>query len=93
MAKVFITGGLGFIGSHLVDAHLQAGDSVVILDSGVAAVVDSREYEEHPRCEVVLQSVEDFFERGGTLEGSAAVLSRAWTGWYTRRATWARRAY
>jgi len=32
MAKVLITGGAGFIGSHLADAHLKRGDEVVILD-------------------------------------------------------------
>jgi len=31
--KVFITGGAGFIGSHLVDAHLQRGDKVTIIDN------------------------------------------------------------
>ncbi len=77
MAKVFITGGLGFIGSHLVDAHLQAGDSVVVLDSGVAAVAESGEYEDHPRCEVILQSLEDFFESGGSLEGVDRVVHAA----------------
>jgi UDP-glucose 4-epimerase len=30
--RVLITGGAGFIGSHLVDAHLAAGDEVVVLD-------------------------------------------------------------
>jgi UDP-glucose 4-epimerase len=31
--KVLITGGAGFIGSHLADAHLARGDQVVIVDS------------------------------------------------------------
>jgi len=30
--RVLVTGGAGFIGSHLVDAHLARGDEVVILD-------------------------------------------------------------
>ncbi len=31
--RVFITGGAGFIGSHLADALITRGDSVTILDN------------------------------------------------------------
>jgi UDP-glucose 4-epimerase len=30
--KVLITGGAGFVGSHLVDAHVACGDEVVVVD-------------------------------------------------------------
>jgi UDP-glucose 4-epimerase len=33
MAKVLVTGGAGFIGSHLVDAYIEAGHDVAVLDS------------------------------------------------------------
>ena len=30
--RVLITGGAGFVGSHLVDAHVARGDEVVVVD-------------------------------------------------------------
>jgi nucleoside-diphosphate-sugar epimerase len=38
--EVIVTGGLGFVGSHLVDAHLRAGHHLKIIDSDAGAVID-----------------------------------------------------
>lgn len=77
MAKVVVTGGLGFIGSHVADAYLARGDEVVIIDSTVASVVDGSEYDADERCTVLRQSVESYFEEGGTLEGVDRVIHAA----------------
>ena len=37
--KVLITGGGGFVGSHLAEAFLARGDEVWVLDNGSAAKV------------------------------------------------------
>ena len=76
MARIVVTGGLGFIGSHVVDAYLVAGDTVTIIDSEVAAVTDGVEYEVHPNCTVVRKSVEDFFD-GGSIEDADRVVHAA----------------
>ena len=58
MAKVLVTGGAGFIGSHLTETLLQRGDEVVVVDDestgryeNLAAVHD------HPRLTYVRGSI------------------------------------
>jgi nucleoside-diphosphate-sugar epimerase len=75
--KVVVTGGLGFIGSHVADAYLAAGDQVTIIDSQVASVIDGTEQEAHPHCTIIRKSVEDFFEDGGNFEEVDRVVHAA----------------
>src|SRR4051812_19779797 len=75
--NVVVTGGLGFIGSHVVDGLLAAGHDVEIVDSMVAAVTDGREYDAHVRCTVHRASVRDFLELGGDFEGTDWVIHAA----------------
>src|SRR3954471_5095190 len=41
MARVVVSGGAGFLGSHLVDALVARGDEVVVLDNLVTGSVDN----------------------------------------------------
>ncbi len=75
--NIVVTGGLGFIGSHVVDALLLAGHRVVIIDSMVAAVTDGAEYEHHPRCEVWRESICEYFGRGRDFAGIDRVIHAA----------------
>jgi dTDP-glucose 4,6-dehydratase len=44
MARVVVTGGAGFLGSHLCDALLDRGDEVVAIDNLVTGSVDNIEH-------------------------------------------------
>lgn len=77
MKRITVTGGLGFIGSHVADAYLAAGDYVTIIDSEIASVTDGGEYEAHPNCVIVRKSVEDFLEDGGSFVGMDRVVHAA----------------
>jgi UDP-glucose 4-epimerase len=57
MKHVLVTGGLGFVGSHLVDTLLGRGDRVTIVDSCISNVMQPEDYSN--RCEVLTLPVED----------------------------------
>jgi nucleoside-diphosphate-sugar epimerase len=77
MLEILVTGGLGFIGSHVVDAYLAAGHRVTVIDSEVASVVDASDYQTHPRCMVIRKSVEDYFAEGGSFVGADRIVHAA----------------
>lgn len=78
MSTVLVTGGAGFVGSHLVDALLQRGDRVRVLDSldpqahegGVAAHL-SRD------AELLVADLRDSAATGRALDGVEIVFHQA----------------
>ncbi|MEE2831115.1 MAG: GDP-mannose 4,6-dehydratase, partial [Candidatus Latescibacterota bacterium] len=49
--KVLITGGAGFIGSHLATRHLNLGDEVAIIDNLSTSTIENIQHlAEHPNC-------------------------------------------
>jgi UDP-glucose 4-epimerase len=58
--RILITGGAGFIGSHLAEAHLAAGDEVVALDDVSTGRLDNIAHlTADPRFELVVGSILD----------------------------------
>lgn len=58
--RVLITGGAGFVGSHLSDAYIQRGDEVHVLDDLSTGTIRNIEHlKEHPNFEYVIGSVHD----------------------------------
>ena len=56
--RVLITGGAGFIGSHLCEAYLERGDEVHVLDDLSTGSIDNiRHLRTHPRFDYTIESV------------------------------------
>ncbi|MEK6334187.1 MAG: GDP-mannose 4,6-dehydratase [Acidobacteriota bacterium] len=56
--RVLITGGAGFIGSHLSDAYLQRGDEVFVIDDLSTGSIDNiRHLKDHPRFHYTIDTV------------------------------------
>ena len=56
--RVLITGGAGFIGSHLADAYLQRGDEVLIIDDLSTGTIENiRHLKNNPHFHYTIDSV------------------------------------
>jgi len=55
MAKVLVTGGAGFVGSHIVDAYLAAGHEVVVVDD----LFTGHRENVNPHCEFHQMDIRD----------------------------------
>ena len=56
--RVLITGGAGFIGSHLADAYLQRGDEVLVIDDLSTGTIDNIQHlKSNPKFQYTIDSV------------------------------------
>ena len=56
--RVLITGGAGFIGSHLSEACLQRGDEVFVIDDlSTGSIENIRHLKDHPRFHYTIDSI------------------------------------
>lgn len=67
--RILITGGAGFIGSHLCDYYLARGHQVVAMDNFITGSPDNIAHlADNPRFEFILQDVTKFIALDGTLD-------------------------
>ena len=58
--RILITGGAGFIGSHLADAYLQRGDEVFVIDDlSTGSIENIRHLKDHPRFHYTIDNVQN----------------------------------
>ncbi len=67
MPNVVVTGGYGFIGSHLVSALLDRGDTVTVFDFAKNTRDTSIDFDRHPNFKFVQGDVTDFSALGQAL--------------------------
>ncbi|HWR98614.1 MAG TPA: UDP-glucuronic acid decarboxylase family protein [Candidatus Methanoperedens sp.] len=68
MARILITGGAGFIGSHLCDRFLAEGDEVVCLDNLLTGSVENIAHIASPRFRFVKYDVTNYLYVDGPLD-------------------------
>jgi UDP-glucose 4-epimerase len=58
--RVLITGGAGFIGSHLADAYIARGDEVFVIDDlSTGSIENIKHLKEHPRFHYAIDAVQN----------------------------------
>ena len=69
MARVLITGGAGFIGSHLCESFLERGDEVICVDNFLTGSRDNvLPFAAHERFTLIDHNVTQFIEVGGPVD-------------------------
>lgn len=73
MAKYIVTGGAGFIGSHIVDALIAAGDEVRVIDN----FLTGRRENLNPKAVLHEVDIRDFEKLPPIFEGAAGIFHTA----------------
>ena len=78
MANILVTGGAGFIGSHLTEALLARGDSVTVVDDeSTGRAANLAAVAAHPRLSIIRGSIGDAALISRLLEGTSEVYHLA----------------
>lgn len=78
MKKILVTGGCGFIGSHMVDRLLEDGHEVIIIDNLSSGNLRNIEHhKENSRLKVVIESIANFSKIENHFEGVDKVFHLA----------------
>lgn len=76
--NVLITGGAGFIGSHLVDLHMDKGDRVIVVDNlSTGSLRNIEHHTDHPDFIFYEASMEDWEELGDVIRSVDLVYHMA----------------
>ena len=58
--RILITGGAGFIGSHLADAYLQRGDEVLVIDDlSTGSIKNIQHLKDNPRFHYTIEAIQN----------------------------------
>jgi hypothetical protein len=68
MARILITGGAGFIGSHLCERFLADGDDVICMDNLLTGSLDNIAHIQDPRFTFVQHDVTNFISVKGDVD-------------------------
>ena len=67
--RVLITGGAGFVGSHLVDHYLRRGDEVIVIDNLITGQEENiRQHIDNKKLKFIKQDVCDVVEVKGNVD-------------------------
>ncbi len=85
MARIVVTGGAGFLGSHLCDRLLGRGDEVVVLDNLVTgSMANIAHLDDHPGFRFERQDVSEPFDVPGPVDAVMHLASPASPADFTR---------